>query len=219
MDFLSTSKYLCPSSPQSPCPQLHSILLTLRALGVETLSREVTAITAEALKAAEDDEDIDERAPHFGLFFTQLRRLLCDNAPPQEELISSTSELTLTAPESAPSNQTGAQYTSDSISFTSIEKKRPNSLTISPPSAKKLRPTVSENTPQTPDQPTVSPNPTYSGDSRESVDEDNTKQMIRTFIRTTFYHLGRDFRRISWPSYAQKCRLDVTGFFENLCSF
>lgn len=181
-------------------------------LGVETLGQELTTITAEALKAADDDEDIMDHAPSFGLFFRQLRRLLCENAQPEEELALPTAQLTLAASEPPLPNQAEVSSTSHSISSLS-EKKRPNSLTISAPSTKKLRPTFSKDIPRTPVQPTVQKNPTYSGDSMESVDEDNTKQMISTFIHTTLYHLGRDFRRISWPSYAQRCRLDISGSF------
>lgn len=181
---------------------------------METLAQELSAITPEILKAADDEEDIKDRAPNFGLFFEQMRRLLSDNAQREEELILPTARLTLAAAKPPLSNPTEFKSTVHSISSTSDSKKRPNSLTISTPSPTKVRPKEAAHElriPQTPDQPTVPKNPVYSGDSIESIDEDNTKQMIRTFIHTTLYHLGRDFRGISWPSYAQKCRLAISG--------
>jgi hypothetical protein len=184
-------------------------------LGVDTLGQELATITAEALKAADDDEydDIMGSAPNFGLFFGQLRRLVCDNVPP-EELNTPTAQLTL-ATTGPPVSNTVETISTPSTSFISKPKKRPNSLTVSTSSPKKVRstPAITQNIPRTPDQPTVPKNPAHSGDSIESAEEDNTKQMIRTFIHTTLSHLGRDFRRISWPLYAQKCRLDISGSF------
>ena len=143
-----------------------------------------------------------------------MGRLLSDNAQREEELILPTARLTLAAAEPPLSNPTEFKSTAHSISSTSDSKKRPNSLTISTPSPTKVRQELAayeQNIPRTPDQPTIPKNPVYSGDSIESIDEDNTKQMIRTFIHTTLYHLGRDFRGMSWPSYAQKCRLAISG--------
>ena len=179
-------------------------------LGVETLVREISTITPEALKAADYEDDIEAHVPRFALFFGQLRLLLADNVRPEDEITLPTAELNLAAvvpvslSEELPSTAQSA----------SEPKKRPNSPTISTPRPAKIRPEVSkpENiTPQTPDQPTVPKNPAYSGDSVESIDEDNTKQMIKTFVQTTLYSLGPDFIRIPWPSYAQKCRLRISG--------
>jgi hypothetical protein len=89
-------------------------------------------------------------------------------------------------------------------------KKRPNSLTITTTSPTKIRPQYTS-VPRTPDQPTIPKNPGHSGDSIESIDEVNTRDMIQTFLRTTLYNLGGDFRRFSWPSYAQKCQLNISG--------
>jgi len=180
------------------------------------LAQELRAITHEALKAADDEDDVMDRAPNFGLFFGQLRRLLCDNASPEDRLVSPTGPPTLAAASPPVSPTSESTSTTHSISLTSKPKKRPNSLIISPsnPKPKKSRPTseVPHNVLHTPDQPTVPKNPAHSGDSIESVDEENTKQMIRTFIHTTLSHLRKDFRRISWALYAQNCRLDVSGF-------
>lgn len=188
---------------------------------METLAQELSAITPEILKAADDEEDIKDRAPSFGLFFQQLKRLLSHNAQPhpEKELILPTSQLTLADVEPPPSNLTEFNSAAHSIYSTSDSKKRPNSLTISTPSPTKVRPkgaAYEQNIPHTPDQPTVPNNPAYSGDSIESIDEDNIKQMIRTFIHTTLYNLGPEFTRIPWPSYAQKCRLGISGSCDSL---
>jgi hypothetical protein len=127
-----------------------------------------------------------------------------------------TAQLILPGAEPPLSHLTEFKPTAYSISSTSDSKKRPNSLTISTPTPTKVRLKSAGNDqgiPHTPDQPTVPKNPVYSGDSIESIDEDNTKQMIRTFIHSTLYQLGRDFREISWPVYAQKCRFRISGSF------
>ena len=43
--------------------------------------------------------------------------------------------------------------------------------------------------------------------------------MITTFIHTTLSLLGSDFRQVSWPLHAQKCRLSVSGYFLNSIDF
>jgi hypothetical protein len=196
-------------------------MLIICVLGVETLVQELGAITPEILMTADNEEDIKDRAPSFGLFFQQLKRLLSDNTQPQpeKELILPTSQLTLATAEPPLSNPTDSKSTAHSIHSTSDSKKRPYSLTITTPSPTKVRPKgapYEQNLPHTPDQPTVPKNPDYSGDSIESIDEDNTKQMIRTFIHSTLYNLGSEFTRIPWPSYAQKCRLGISGSCDSL---
>jgi hypothetical protein len=125
---------------------------------VEILAQELSAITPEILKAADDEEDIKNRAPSFGLFFEQLRRLLSDNTHHEEELILPTARLTLAAAEPPPSNSMEFISTAHSISSTSDSKKRPYSLTISTPSPTKVRQKLTaydQNIPRTPDQPTI----------------------------------------------------------------
>lgn len=180
---------------------------------VDALSRELATIAAEALKAPEDEEDIFKSAPHYRLFFEELRGLVCDAVIPEDELILDTAQLTLAASEPSSVLRTSEFSSNDSISPTP-SKKRPNSLTITTSSPTKVRHISSpqdDAIPRTPDQTTASKDPKYSGESIESTDEDNTKGMIKTFIRTTLSHLGGDFRRISWPSYARKCRLSISG--------
>ena len=101
------------------------------------------------------------------------------------------------------------------IHSTTESKKRPNSLSIITSSPTKVRPTSSlreQDMPHTPDQPTIPKNPDDTGESLESIDEDNTKQMMKTFIDTILDHLEPDFGQIMWPSYAQKCQLYISGF-------
>jgi len=56
-------------------------------------------------------------------------------------------------------------------------------------------------------------NPDYTGDSIESIDEDNTKQMMATLIHSTLYHLGMAFRQVLWPLYTGTCSLKIAGYF------
>jgi hypothetical protein len=137
-------------------------------------------------------------------FFKQLRRLICDNIPSESDFVLPNEQLNLATQDPLIPNITPSSSTS---------KKRPNSLTIGTTSPTKIRPQsiAEQSAPRTPDQPTIPKNPDNTGDSIESIDEDNTRDMIRTFLRTSMYHLGRDFIHLSWPSYAQKCRLDISG--------
>jgi hypothetical protein len=130
---------------------------------------------------------------------------MCDNIPqePDSVLPNKQSNLVTLDP----------HFTQDITPSSSTSKKRPNSLTITTTCPKKVRlpSSAEQNVPRTPDQPTIPKNPDNTGDSIESIDEDNTRDMIRTFLRIPMYHLGRDFIRPSWPSYAQKCQLDISG--------
>ena len=93
-----------------------------------------------------------------------------------------------------------------SSSLPTQSRKRPNSLTINTLSPAKVR----LKSPQTPDQPTIPKDPTFTSDSIESSDEDNTKHMIVTFVRTIMLHLP-DLTEISWPSTAKRCKLSMSG--------
>ena len=183
---------------------------------VETLARELATIGPEALKAAEDLEIFDS-VPNFRLFFESLQLLVSDNVQP-EALVSPTTHSSI-----ANSEPTLSLSTDHGISSASIPLKRPPAaLTIATSNPNKVRPTSSQmerDIPRTPDQPTVPKNPNYSGDSIESINEDNTKQMITTLIRTIISLLGTDFRQISWPSHAQKCRVGVSGYWMNSYKF
>ena len=162
-------------------------------------------ITPEALKIA-DNNYMKDHAPSFRLFFRQLKNLLRENVPRDNLLVSSTEQ---PIPE-----DTVAPDTSNYESVVQ-SKKRPNSLSITTSAPTKVRPTSSlreQDIPHTPDQPTIPKNPDDTGDSLESIDEDNTKQMMKTFIDTILDNLEPDFGQITWPSYAQKCQLCVSGF-------
>lgn len=173
------------------------------------MATELATITPEVLKIG-DNNYIKDRAPNFRLFFRQLKNLLSENVLRDNQLVSPTEQLTLdstTAPDTS--------NLSSIIHSTTESKKRPNSLSIITSSPTKVRPTSSlreQDSPHTPDQPTIPKNPDDTGDSVESIDEDNTKQMMKIFIDTILDHLEPDFGQIMWPSYAQKCQLYISGF-------
>jgi len=175
---------------------------------VETLAKELASVTLNMLKSSDNDDNIKEIAPNFRLFFRQLKSLLSDNVASEQDVLLSTRELTIEAPQPLDVPSVPPEY------FPSIPKKRPNSLTIATSTPTKVRhmSDLSEkNTPCTPDQPTQPKNPNYSGESSESINEDNTKRMIGGFVETILDLLGRDFEQITWASYPQKCRLNVLG--------
>lgn len=169
------------------------------------------SITPEMLKGPNYQDDIDEQASRFEFFFSQLRLLLSDNVDAVEDEItfpvaglSLQTEATTVDPEYVSSN---------AVPSASETKKRPNSLTIttSSPIKVRLRSSEDDDVPMTPDRPTISKNPAYSGDSIESTEEDNTKRMVGTLIESALLSLRSDFVSISWPKYAQKCRLRSSG--------
>ena len=165
------------------------------------------------LKGSDYEDVIEEYAPKFDLFFSQLRLLLSDNTEPLDDKTTfpiTDFSLHADTPSFFPDNLLSVVTTS------ALEtKKRPNSLTITTSSPTKLRLASSEHhdAPQTPYQPTIPMNPAFSGTSIESTDEDNTKWMIGTLIDTALLILRSDFIRIPWPTYAQKCRLRSAGYF------
>ena len=179
---------------------------------IESLAQELATITPDALKVA-DNNIIKDHAPNFRLFFRQLGRLLGENVPNANQFTSNTEQLAF---------QGGLLDTSDiqSIPYSTINtKKRPNSLTITTFSPTKVRPKSfppEQDIPHTPDQPTVPKNPDDTGDSVESIDEDNTKQMMKVFIDTLFDLLEPEFGHVSWPLYAKRCQLDISGYYRFL---
>jgi hypothetical protein len=176
---------------------------------VETLAKEPAFVTLNMLKSSDNDDEIKEIATNFRLFFRQLKSLLSDNvASEQEDILLSTRELTIEAPQPLNVPSVPPEY------FPSIPKKSPNSLTIATSTPTKVRHTsdlLEKNTPCIPDQPTQLKNPDYSGESIECVNEDNTKRMIGGFVEAILDLLGRYFEQITWASYPQKCRLNVLG--------
>jgi hypothetical protein len=91
---------------------------------------------------------------------------------------------------------------------TSPSTKRSNSLTITTLSLVKVHVesfSPEQSLPCAPDQPTLPKDSVYSGDLAESTDE----EIQGKFIHTTLYHLGEDFRKVSWPSYAISSRASM----------
>jgi hypothetical protein len=162
------------------------------------------------------DEEIKAKAPSFCLFFEQLALLLSDNVIEVNELPAlPTPQLPVVVQESAPvlgSPSFPSRYPSQSSS--SIPKKRPNSVSLvssSPPEVPALSFPDNVDVPPT----TIPKDPKYSGDSAESIDEDNTSDMIRTLIRFILFNLGMDFRQVSWPSYTGPCSLILSGYYRS----
>jgi hypothetical protein len=164
------------------------------------------------LKGPDYEDDIEARAPIFESFFDELKLLLSDNAEPLNDENAPATESSLRTdvpvffPEQLPSLHSPSTLKTN---------KRPNSLTLAPSNPAKVRRKDSEydNNPHTPDQPMIPKNPAFSGDSIESMDEDNTKRMIGTLTHAALLSLRSDFARISWPRYARNCRLRSSGYF------
>lgn len=180
-------------------------------LEVESGIRQLNAITEDDLELSDDEDGIELRAPAFASFFERLRTLMSENVPPESQPAESMSKVSHTA---AP---TPSPVPESPDPKSSRPKKHSSSLEQSPVSSKKIRLKSPESEPlanvfPTPHRPTVPKSPQYSGDSIESIDEDNTKLMISTFIEQTIGHLGKEFRGIQWPSYARKCRLKISGY-------
>jgi len=199
MESFSTSAYLPPS--RSQC-------VPDRCVAVDTLVQQVTSITTEMLKRPDYEDSIENHAPRFALFFSQLRLLLSDNVDSMYDKTVSTSGTSLPVD---PGNLPLQNTLSTTETSTVDSKKRPNSLTIITSSPLKQR-LISSNTPHTPNQPTIPKNPDFSGDSIESTDEDNTKRMIGTLIDTTLLCLRSDFTHIRWPKYVRNCRIRSSGY-------
>jgi hypothetical protein len=182
----------------------------LMPLVVDSLIQQLSSITPDMLKESGYEDDIAKYAPEFKLFFDQLKLLLSNNAESMDEITLPAVELSLQTEKPGFFPEQLPFITSPSASET---KKRPNSLTLTSPTKVRLTSSQYRDVPHTPDQPTIPKNPGFSGDSIESTDEDNTKQMIRILINTALLGLRSDFSAILWPKYAQKCRLRSSGYF------
>jgi hypothetical protein len=219
-----------PAPPPPPpfLPFLQTCMqFTDSVIAVDSLAAELSSITPEAL--ATSDDHITQDAPRFCIFFKRLKLLLSENKDVRAEFVSSTEQstvqgsnspspsrprqLSLETPDSPPLShplEVSVPHLSD-FSSSPTSKKRPNSLTLTSPL--KVRNTTAEhnNAPRTPDQPTIPHDPDYSGDSNESTDEDNTKQMITTLVLSTLAFLGHGFNKLLWPLYTGKCSLEMAG--------
>ena len=137
MESFSTSAYLPPS--RSQC-------VPDRCVAVDTLVQQVTSITTEMLKRPDYEDSIENHAPRFALFFSQLRLLLRDNVDSIDDTPMSTSESSLPI---NPQNVRLQNTLSTTETSTVDTKKRLNSLTIITSSPPKQR-LFSSNTPHTP---------------------------------------------------------------------
>ena len=190
---------------------------------VDGLAMELAAIKVEDLETA-DDNTFKHRAPSFCLFFRQLSRLLYENDPhdpyetiQRKSLIDSTAEQ-LTHRNASFPNQSELSIVPSAAPPN--PKKRPNSLSIATPSPMKVRLASHEqDSPRTPDRPTAPKNPDYSGDSIESIDEDDTKKMINNFIDTILGQISPELGKVSWPLYTERCQLDILGFYSLSAEF
>lgn len=183
--------------------------------------QQLNAVTQDDLELSDDDDEIEIRAPAFASFFERLRTLMSENVETKDR---STELSAKTVHEVAQTPPPALVEITFPDPYSPRPKKRASSLGEIPAGSKKNRvdpPPSNLETPQvgiprTPDRPTTPRNPYYSGDSIESINEDDTKLMISTFIEQSIGYLGKEFRGIGWPSYAQKCRLKISGYFVNL---
>ena len=161
---------------------------------------------SESESRSHDNQDTIERnAPNFATFFKRLRGLISVNSPqdPNTLAISDNQEC------SEPASTVDPRQSSESR-----VGKRPISLIISPSDAKKQRlesPLIQQSSPITPNRPTASKDPDYSGDSNQSTGEDNPKAMTSTFVERSLGILGRGFLNIPWTKYARKSNFKISG--------
>ena len=118
--------------------------------------------------------DLRKNAPDFQLAYLALLAVI------QPKVDDSTNVTTLSALNNMPT------HFDPSIS----SSKRPSEITVDPGSSKRPKPSSNQtpsSNPRTPDQPTVLPNPNYSGDSilsgasNESADEELSKKFLKSF--------------------------------------
>jgi hypothetical protein len=119
-----------------------------------------------------------------------------------------------------PSNFPSA-VTAEQSESSSSTKKRPNSLTIPSQRLQKVHPTSSQspltvhepvdNVPVIPDQQTMPMDAKGSGDSNESVDEDNAKEVIKALL-STLGLLPDDFNQAGRPCHVGVCSLSKGGY-------
>jgi hypothetical protein len=175
----------------------------LLLLGIEEAIQELNSITLDEIH---NDNWIEDHAPRFSSFFERLSILVSRNVlpgnPPTSHQVSPAAIQPLQP---------------DQLSLK--PKRRPKSLELNNSSPKKTRmesPESELDVPrdtllQTPDRQTAQKDPYYSGDSVETIAEDNTKIMISTFIQQIVARLGDNFRLISW-STTQECKLKICGY-------
>jgi hypothetical protein len=198
-------------------------------LEVDNAIEELNAITLDILEGALDEgmleeaepdsesesespnqDTIERNAPNFATFFKRLRGLISVNSPRYPNTIALSDNQEYSEP--TPTADTRQSYESR-------VGKRPISLIINPSDAKKQRvesPSTKQSNPITPNRPTASKDPDYSGDSNQSTCEDNPKVMASTFVERSLGILGRGFLNIPWTKYARKSNFKISGSV--LCS-
>jgi hypothetical protein len=101
-----------------------------------------------------------------------------------------------------PNVTTAAISASSHFNSSVLSNKRPSEITVDPGSSKRPKPPSTD--PQTPDQPTVLPNPSYSDDSvlsgasNESTDEELSRRFLESFVDAVLACMEDDFMELRW---------------------
>jgi hypothetical protein len=77
----------------------------------------------------------------------------------------------------------------------------------------KTNSTLSSGRPKTPNQPTVSVNPDFSGSSRESTDESNSDVLIGSFLEAVLSIVRSEVRRLQWVAEGIQVEIMKRYFF------
>ena len=161
---------------------------------------------SESESGLHDNQDTIERnAPNFATFFKRLRGLISVNSPQDPNTLAVSDNQECFEPASTVDRRQSSE---------SKVGKRPISSIIASSDAKKQRvesPLTQQSSPITPNRPTASKDPDYSGDSNQSTSEDNPKAMTSTFVERSLGILGRGFLNIPWTKYARKSNFKISG--------
>lgn len=186
--------------------ELNAITLDILEGALDEGTLEEVEPESESESGSPDNQDTIERnAPNFATFFKRLRGLISVNSPQNPNILAVSDNQECSEPASTMEPR---QLSESRVG------KRPISLIITPSDSKKLRvgsPLTQQITPNTPNRPTVSNNPDYSGDSNQSTGEDNPKAMTSTFVERSLGILGRGFLNIPWTKYARKSNFKISG--------
>jgi hypothetical protein len=173
-------------------------------VGVAEAERQLSAIDVDKLAMSETpNADLRKNAPDFQSAYLALLAVI---QPKIDDSMNpttvSTTVLTNMPAHSDPSVQSN---------------KRLSETTVDPSTSKRPKPSSNQmpsSNPRTPEQPTVLPNPGYSGDSilsgasNESADEELSRKFLETFVDATLACLDDNFIELTWPKNA-RMRLGV----------
>jgi len=172
----------------------------LTNLGVDDGKEQLSSIRVSDLVNDIFAEDtIGDRAPHFAASFRGILALVQNTKTSDDATKPSSVPLTTSNPSKA-------------------TQKRAADDTAGEKDAKRTKVLPDESLPKgprTPDQPTVLPNPNYSGStdssggSLESTDEELTKALIRSFLDDARGFLRLDFRVLDWTKSGLKTDLAI----------